>query len=61
VNRYVIQMKKVIVVEIVAESEDEALQYCMDKDGFNDSWYYAEPQCEVIFALGLQREEGESK
>jgi hypothetical protein len=53
-TKYIIQLTKIIVVEIEAESAEEAKEYCVDKDGFEDSWHYAEPQCEVI-------EEGESK
>lgn len=47
-TKYIIQLTKIIVVEIESESEEEAKEYCMDKDEFNDSWYYAEPKCEVI-------------
>lgn len=46
--QYVIELKKVVVVSVEADSEDEALERCLDKDDFNDSWYYAEPTATIL-------------
>ena len=53
--QYVIELKKVIVVSVEADSEEAALNRCMEKDDFQDSWYYAEPEATI-----LETEEGES-
>lgn len=50
-KRYVIQLKKVIVIEIDAASKKEALDSCNIKDAFSDSWYYAEPVVEILATL----------
>ena len=49
-------MQYVIVVSVEADSEEAALSRCMEKDDFQDSWYYAEPEATI-----LETEEGESK
>ncbi len=54
--QYVIELKKVIVVSVEADSEEAALNRCMEKDDFQDSWYYAEPEATI-----LETEEGESE
>jgi hypothetical protein len=48
-QRYVIELKKTIVIEIDASSEKEALEYCNGKNTFNDNWYYAEPVVDILY------------
>jgi len=45
---YTIELKKVIVVHVQAETQKDALKQCEQKNAFDDSWYYAEPDAKVI-------------
>jgi hypothetical protein len=45
---YAVQLTKIIVTHVEAESEEAAIERCQTKDGFDDSWYYAEPEVKVL-------------
>ena len=49
-DRYVIQMAKTIVVDVEADSKEEAIELCQDNDWLEDSWYHAEPECTILEA-----------
>ena len=45
---YVVQLTKRIVMEVEAESEEEAIAYCDDETAFDKSWVLAEPEGEIL-------------
>ena len=47
-TRFAVQLQKTIVIHVEADTEADALERCMEKDKFNDSWYYAEPIAVIL-------------